>query len=303
MKQKVLSVLLALALLLGLTACGSSTAVRDTASSVILRENYSEAVAEEAGGVMGSSGESSSTTLPENRKWIITVYLTAEAEDLDAALAAIDQQITDMAGYVQDQSVYNGSAYSGSRYRSADLTIRIPAEDVDTFTGAVSGIANVIRKEKNLEDITLQYVATESRVQALETEEARLLELLEQAETMADLLEIESRLTEVRYELGSVTSQMRVYNDQVEFATIYLSLSEVQEYTPVEEPTLWERIRDGFRNSLKGVKEGAVDLFVWVITMSPYLVVLAALIWLMRPLLKKLSIRRKAKKEKKGQQE
>lgn len=301
MKQKVLSVLLTLALLLGLTACGGSALARDTTSSVV--GNYYEAAAEEAGGVMGSSGESSSTALPENRKWIITVYLTAEAEDLDSALAAIDQQITDMAGYVQEQSVYNGSAYSGSRYRNADLTIRIPAEDVDAFTGAVSGIANVIRREKDLEDITLQYVATESRVQALETEEARLLELLEQAETMADLLEIESRLTEVRYELESVTSQMRIYNDQVEFATIHLSLSEVQEYTPVEEPTLWERIRDGFLNSLKGVKEGAVDLFVWVITMSPYLVVLTALIWLIRPLLKKLSIRRKAKKEKKGQQE
>lgn len=294
MKQKVLSVLLTLALLLGLAACGSSTVARDTASV----ESYNEAAVMEAGGsVMESSVESSTTALPENRKWIITVYLSAETEDLDATLSALEEAITELDGYVEDQSIYNGSAYSSRRYRDADLTIRIPAEDVDGFTENVAGMANVIRREKNLEDITLQYVATESRMTALETEEARLLELLEQAETMADLLEIEERLTDVRYELESVTSQLRLYNNQVEYATIYLSLSEVQEYTPVAEPTFWERIRDGFRDSLKGLRDGAVELVVWVITMSPYLVVLAVVVLLLRPVLRKIRNGKKRKQE------
>lgn len=296
MKQKVLSVLLTLALLLGLTACGSSTSETAAANSMVMRESYDEA-AEEAGAVMEAGNGSDATVLPENRKWIITVHLSAETEDLDATLSALEEAITELDGYVEDQSIYNGSAYSSRRYRDADLTIRIPAEDVDGFTENVAGMANVIRREKNLEDITLQYVATESRMTALETEEARLLELLEQAETMADLLEIEERLTDVRYELESVTSQLRLYNNQVEYATIYLSLSEVQEYTPVAEPTLWERIRDGFRDSLKGLKDGAVDLLVWVITMSPYLVVLAMLILLLRPVLRKIRNRKKRKQE------
>lgn len=295
MKRKLLSILLTLALLLGLSACGASTG--ETASAVTLRSSYDAAEAAEAEGTMGSGGETGSTALPENRKWIITVYLDAETEDLDAALEAMDEKITAIDGYVEDQSIYNGSAYSSRRYRSAELTIRIPAEDVNAFTGELSGIANVVRKEKNLEDITLQYVATESRMTALETEEARLLELLEQSENMSDLLEIEARLTDVRYELESVTSQMRLYNNQVEYATLYLSLSEVQEYTPVEEPTLWERIRDGFLDSLKGLKDGTVDLLVWVITMSPYLVVLAVVILVLRPLLRKIPIGKKRKQK------
>lgn len=297
MKQKVLSVLLTLALLLGLAACGASTSETAAANSMVMRESYDEVAAEEAGAVMGAGNGSDATALPENRKWIITVYLNAETEDLDATLSALEEAITELDGYVEDQSIYNGSAYSSRRYRDADLTIRIPAEDVDGFTENVAGMANVIRREKNLEDITLQYVATESRMTALETEEARLLELLEQAETMADLLEIEERLTDVRYELESVTSQLRLYNNQVEYATIYLSLSEVQEYTPVAEPTLWERIRDGFVDSLKGLKDSAVELLVWVITMSPYLVVLAVVILVLRPLLRKIRIGKKRKQK------
>ncbi len=295
MKQKLLSLLLTLALLLSLAACGASTSETASANVMAMRESYDEAAPAEAGGVMDAGSGADATILPENRKWIITVYLDAETEDLEAALEALDEKITAMDGYVEDQSIYNGSAYSSRRYRNASLTIRIPAEDVEDFATDVAGIANVVSREKNLEDITLSYVATESRMTALETEEARLLELLEQAENMSDLLEIEARLTEVRYELESVTSQMRLYNNQVEYATIYLSLSEVQEYTPVEEPTLWERIRDGFLNSLKGLKDGAVELVVWVIVMSPYLVILAVVVVILRPLLRKVHFRKKKK--------
>lgn len=295
MKRKISSILLTLALLLGLTACGASTSETASANVMAMRESYDEAAVEEAGAVMDAGSGSDATVLPENRKWIITVYLDAETEDLEASLSAIEEKISALDGYVEDQSIYNGSAYSSRRYRNANLTIRIPAEDVDAFATDVAGIANVVSREKNLEDITLSYVATENRMTALETEETRLLELLEQAENMSDLLEIEARLTEVRYELESVTSQMRLYNNQVEYATIYLSLSEVQEYTPVEEPTLWERIRDGFLNSLKGLKDGAVELVVWVIVMSPYLVILAVVVVILRPLLRKVRIRRKKK--------
>lgn len=295
MKRKVLSLLLTLALLLGLTACGASTSETASANVMAMRESYDEAAPAEAGGVMDAGSGADATILPENRKWIITVYLDAETEDLEASLSAIEEKIGALDGYVEDQSIYNGSAYSSRRYRNASLTIRIPAEDVEDFATDVAGIANVVSREKNLEDITLSYVATESRMTALETEEARLLELLEQAENMSDLLEIEARLTEVRYELESVTSQMRLYNNQVEYATIYLSLSEVQEYTPVEEPTLWERIRDGFLNSLKGLKDGAVDMLVWVIVMSPYLVILAVVVVILRPLLRKVHFRKKKK--------
>lgn len=295
MKHKLLSILLILALVLGLAACGGSSGETASANVMAMRESYDEAAPAEAGGVTDAGSGSDATVLPENRKWIITVYLDAETEDLEAALEAVDETITAMDGYVEDQSIYNGSAYSSRRYRNANLTIRIPAEKVDEFTTDVAGIANVVSREKNLEDITLSYVATESRMTALETEEARLLELLEQAENMSDLLEIEERLTDVRYELESVTSQMRLYNNQVEYATVYVDLSEVQEYTPVEEPTLWERIRDGFLDSLKGLKDGAVDLLVWVIVMSPYLVIAAVVIVLLRPLLRKVHLRKKKK--------
>ena len=244
----------------------------------------------------GLTGDTDSTVLPEGRKWIITVNMSAETEDLDALMEALNGKISGLGGYVEDQDSYNGSMYSSRRYRSASLTVRIPAERVDEFTEEMSGIANVVSTNLSREDITLSYVATESRVKALRTEEARLLELMEQAETMADLLEIESRLTDVRYELENRASQLRLYDNQVDYATIYLSIDEVQEYTPVEEPTVWERISGGFVSSVKGVGNGLLDLLVWVLAKSPYLVILGGVTVGVVVLIKKRKARKAAKK-------
>lgn len=295
--KKFLSLLLCLALLgITLTACGGSSkteAAYDYAVEAPAAMEEAESVA--ANGLSGSTTDGSAA-LPEGRKWIITIDMNVETEDLDALMTALDEKISSLDGYVEDQEVYNGSSYSSRRYRNAHLTVRVPDEQVDQFTKEVEGIANVVSQNLSREDITLKYVSTSSRVTALETEEARLLELLEKAENMEDLLEIEARLTDVRYELENYASQLRLYDNQIDYATIYLYIEEVQKYTPVEEPTVWERITDGFSESLEGVADGAVDLLVWIITSSPYLVVLAV-IALIAVLLARRARKRSAKKK------
>ena len=285
------------ALLAGCGGAAKSTQAFDAAAPAEAANAYSDY--ESASGAdrgLSNGTTDGSIALPEGRKWIITVNMSAETEDLDALMEAMNGKISGLGGYVEDQDSYNGSMYSSRRYRSASLTVRIPAQRVDEFTEEMSGIANVVSTNLSREDITLNYVATESRVAALQTEEARLLELMEQAETMADLLEIESRLTDVRYELENRASQLRLYDNQVDYATIYLSIDEVQEYTPIEEPTVWERISGGFISSVKGVGNGLLDLLVWVLAKSPYLVILGGVTAGVVVLIKKRKARRAAKK-------
>ena len=303
-QTRLLALTLALLLALSLTACGAKsngTAAADAAPMAAgSGQNTMMAMAEDGTAreeALSTDTSADTAQLPESRKWIVTMYVTAETEDLDSMTASLNATISGLGGYVEDQSIYNGSAYSARRYRSASLTVRIPAEQADGFVQQVSGYANIVTQEKNLDDVTLQYVDTESRLAALETEEARLLELLAQAETMSDLLEIESRLTDVRYELESAASQLRLYDNQIDYATIYLTIEEVREYTPVEEPTLWERISGGFVDSLKGLGENILDLGVWIIVSSPYLVVYGLILAGILLLLRKLRRRRKNKKQ------
>ena len=303
--KKILSLLLCAVLLLCLAACGGSSVntAETMAAGAVMAEAAPMAPAMMADNAVSFKGaETQSPTLPEGRKWIITIDMNVETDDLDVLLADLDQTITGLGGYVENQSMHNGSTYSARRYRSASLTVRIPEEKADQFTGDLSGMANVVSRNLRREDITLQYVATSGRVTALETEEARLLELLAQAESMADLLEIEARLTDVRYELENYASQLRLFDNQIDYATIYLYIDEVQEYTPVEEPTFLERIKTTFADALEGLGDGVVNITVFLIGNSPYLLVFGILIFVVIKVAKKPVKIRISKKKKNEEQ-
>ena len=301
--KKLFSLLLCLTLLCSLTACGanSSATVKTEAmySAAPMAPMEEPAAMDMAAGAANSLADKGTTSLPEGRKWIVTINLDVETEDLDSLLQQLDTEISALKGYVEDQNIHNGSNYASRRYRSANLTVRIPADQADQFTGSVSGMANVTSQNLNREDITLRYVATASRITALETEEARLLELLAEAENMADLLEIEARLTDVRYELEQHASQLRLYDNQIDYATVYLYISEVQEYTPVEEPTFFERIRTTFSDALEGIGNGIVDCTVFLIGNSPYLLVFGLLAFVIFRLAKRCGKTFKFRKRKK----
>lgn len=268
--KKILAILLAISLLLA--GCGATSKAAMDSNGYVSAETAAQ-------GSYDLGDTDTAAQLPQGRKFIITMDLDAEAEDLNGALAAISEKLTALDGYMESQNIYNGSAYSGRRYRHANLTLRVPAERLDEFTAAVDAISNVVSSSRDTDDVTLQYVDTESRVKALETERDRLLELMEQAETMSDLLEIESRLTDVRGELEQYASRLKVLDNQIDYATVNLSLSEVTEYTPVAEKTRLEKIRDGFVDSVKGVWTLILDCISFVLMNIPYILVFGLILW------------------------
>lgn len=267
--RKVLSLILAALLVAGLLAgCG---AANTDAGAKDFIENDSKYDNE-----LSTSESIAGSQLPENQKLIRKVWLEAETEAMDALLADVEARVAELGGYIEARRVYNGSAYSTARrYRYADLTVRIPAQKLDTFVDRISEVSNITSANETTENVTLSYVATQSRLTALQAEEARLLELMAIAENLDDLLLIEQRLTDVRTELEAVTSQLRLYDNQIDYGTVYLSVEEVTEYTvEADTQTVWDRISGGFVSSLKNVGNGATELFIFLIVSLPYLLIL-----------------------------
>ena len=296
MKKQILAIMMCLVLVLSLVGCGAA------ASDSMVSNGYAPESAlgdyeyfaddsmnrleegklnlkEETGSLTDNSASKEEPSLPADRKLIQKVNMSVETENLDIVLGHIDNRVQELNGYIEASNIRNGSAYSGSRYRRAEMTIRIPAENLTQFVDHMGEVSNVVSSNKTVDDVTLSYVSIESRMKALQTEEARLLELLAKAETLKDLLTVESRLTDVRTELEQVTSSLRVMDNQVNYATVDLYIDEVTEYTPVEEPeTVWQRISEGFVKSLKGVGNFFEELLVFLIVGSPYFVLVAILL-------------------------
>lgn len=304
-----ISVTMAAVMLLGLTACGnalkdsglmemtgvpmavsngSASASYDTASAAGAYDEYytAEAATENGfGAVSDSVGMSGGGSAVDNsayfdsRKLIRTVDLEVETKEFDSMLAAVEEQVNLLGGYIENMNTYNGSRYSyGGGNRNSSLTARIPKDKLNEFLYIVSESGNIIRRSENVQDVTLTYVDLESRKESLETEQERLQELLSRAESMEDILIIEDRMSTVRYQLESMGSQLRTYDNQVEFSTVYMDIREVRELTPVEEESAWDRMAGGFMDSVENVKDGFVNFCVWIVVHVPYLLIWAAVI-------------------------
>ena len=212
-----------------------------------------------------------------SRKLIRDVTMEVETRNFDGLLERISERVEELGGYVESSSVSGRSLNSdGTGGRDASVKARIPADRLDGFVETVEEEANVLNRQEQVTDITLQYSDVESRKKSLEIEQERLWELLEQAESVDAVVTLESRLSQVRYELESLTSQLRLYDNQVAYSTVDLYIWEVGELTPQEEEGIGARIQRGFSDSVKMLTEGGVDLMVWILSNSPVLLVLAA---------------------------
>lgn len=232
-----------------------------------------------------------------NRKLIKTVDMYVETENYDTLLGNLAKQVKELGGYIEYQYDYNGRIYSEyNDNRSANWEIRIPADRLDEFVNTIGEETNVINKTERITDVTLQYVDLESHKAALLTEQKRLLELVEKAESVEDIITIEQRLSEVRYELENMESQLRLLDNKIDYSTISLNIQEVKRVVRIEENSVWDRIRNGFTQTIYNLADNSVNIFVWVIVNLPYLVIWAVVIIIIIAILKKIKKKKLAKK-------
>ena len=277
MKQLIALLLASLMLLSMLSGCSAAT--KDMAMDAEPMENgaladgiydYGYVSKDETADYETTTEETPAVT---ERKLIRKIYLNTETEDLDGLLAVIDAKVAALGGYMEQREVYTGSRYSSyTSSRNATLTVRIPKDKLDEFVAHIGNESNVISSNESTDDVTLTYVATQSRMTALQKEEARLLELIDKAANLTELLELEKRLTQVRTELESVTSQLLLYDNLVDYGTIDISIREVQQLTPVEEPGFWTRLTGGFMDSLRNLWSFLKEFAIFLVAALPYMI-------------------------------
>ena len=257
-----------------LTACAAEAPADKEAAHVVQYDRTESPMEDASTELKTDSAAGLTAPAQSDRKLIRTVSMDAETENYDTLITALEEKLTALGGYTESRQP--GTYGRTRRWRS--MTIRIPADNLSAFVTHVSKNANVLSTSEETKDVTLQYVDTESKITALETEQARLLELLAGAQNLSEILEIEARLSDVTYELERYASQKRSYDNQITYATVRLTVEVVEVLTPVEEPSVFDRIRTGFTSSLHGVSDGLVNLFVLLVAGSPYLLVYGAVI-------------------------
>lgn len=252
----------------------------------------------------GSTTSGSADTPAENpEKIIYSGDATVETTEFDKSIAALEAMIEREGGFIESSSVNGSNYYDSSRgyasKRSASYTLRIPSAKFNALMSSLSDIGNVPYTHTYTENVTAQYYDTQARLNALQAQETRLIEMLKLAETVEDIITIEDKLSDVRYRIDSLQSSLNNWDRKVAYSTLNVTVKEVKVYTPetVTKLSYGQELWRTFTDALANTGEFFKNLLLFLVSAIPTLVILAVLYFVLRPLFKKLGAKLRARRE------
>lgn len=240
--KKIIALLLGTLLLFSLAACSAAPA-RESSSAASAApmapapdENMSEGsydkdtttgeiTAEDAGGL----GSLPDTEVPDTgRKLTQTISFDINTKQYDADYAKISELLTAADGFVSSEQTSAHSSETGKNYgRNSYLSLRVPVNNLSAFLDGVSGVGEIISKQKSTEDLTAQYYDTDARIEMLEMRKERLMGYLASATKAEDIVAFEQDLSNVLYELDQLQGNKRHMDQLVDYATVDVTLTEL----------------------------------------------------------------------------
>ena len=207
----------------------------------------------------------------DNAKIIYTTCLSIETKDYDWAYQQLNDTLSSVDGYLESSNEYTDSTDST---RTLSLTLRVPESSYDAFVDAAEQTGSVTSKSESAEDVTTQYMDIEARLDNLTAQRTRLQELQASADNLTDLLQIESSLSDVQYQIESYQSQLNWYSQQVSYCTVNITLDEVETLTTGT--SFAARLADAAKNGWSNFTAGAQAVVVFLMGAWPAIVIGAA---------------------------
>ena len=232
-----------------------------------------------------------------SEKKIRTVNLSLECKSMEGAEKELKDKVKAQGGYIESEDYSAISQWNDTK--RMNFTIRLPKENVDSFLDFLNGEGRILSKSENLQDVRLQYRDAKNHIKALETEQERILALMEKAETVDQLIALENRLTDIRYQLDSYNSEILDYDNKVDFSTIYLELQESIDgkINQSGNYSFFDRVRDGFFRNLFEIRLFFEDTALFVLVFIPQILLVLLIILLIVFANKKLLNRKKKGKQ------
>ena len=286
MKRRICSLALTMLLLLTLLGgCGSTETAAAEAPMRMDTAMPAETAADAGGGLYATAGTSPA---PQNRaetaKRIYTATLELETTDFDAASEKLTALVERSGGWFASSSVNN----RGSGYRYGGYVVRVPAAQFAAFCAQVGELCHLTYSDSSTEDVSEYYYDTAGRLKTQQTKLERLQDLLAKAETMEDIITVESAISDTESAIEALSGELQHYDALVDYSTVSINLSEVYKLSNVEEPAtgFGSRIGAAFVSGWQGFVDGLESLAValaygwmWVLALA---VVAAAAVQLLR---------------------
>lgn len=240
----------------------------------------------EAMRAMGAAPFPEAIAAPAVERLVIqTVNMRLVVSNVEKKMDEVARLATEMGGYVVSSNIYKVTTPAGQEAPQANITIRVPAGQLDEAIGRIQeGVVEVRDESRQGQDVTREYVDLKARLRNLEAAEKQLVEIMQKAEKTEDVMNVFNQLVAIREQIEQVKGQIQYYEESAALSAISIELIAEETVKPLEIGG-WKPkgvARDALQNLiyfLQGFVNFLIRFFLyylWVI-----LLVVALPIWLL----------------------
>lgn len=290
-----------------LTGCGAASG-SSTYDNMSTGYEAEEAVADYGAYDEGYSydGEEPESESKYADKLVYTCNINIETLNYDDSVKNIKEKIKDAGGFIASENEYDNeygwyyTDHVDSHDRNITITARIPSDKYESFLASLEGDGKITSRSSSVDNISRQYYDTEAVIKSLKIQETRLMEMMDAAETIEDMITVEGRLTEVQTQLNQYNTSLALMQTDVDYSTVYISLSEVYEYTPnMNTNTFFDRLKNTLEEAVSDFGDILENLLFFVILLIPRLIIYVPVIILIVFVAKKIRKKYKERQRKK----
>ncbi len=224
----------------------------------------------------------------ENRrqqKLIRTLNISISTKSFYEDLKKVQESLSKSDGYQE----YINIGENGDGKLSASITMRVPESGLDAFVASLDAVGRTVSKTESVQDVSESYYDAEARLKTQEDKMRRLSEMMEKAESVDELIQIESAIADTQYEIDSLNSTIKRFDSDISYSTVNLSLMEElkKDTAGDREASFSERMSGAFSNGLSEAKRFLIDMLVFIGGYFPLIVIIIAIIIIVNAINKK----------------
>lgn len=226
------------------------------------------------------SESDNSINIPQ--KIIKNAFLRFETNDLESTFNQIQTAIEANKGTVQNDTEGKGH---NTIYRN--ISIRVPSQNFDTFIQSISkGVSYFDEKNISSQNVTEEFIDINSRLNTKRKLEARYLEILQRANKISEILEIEKQISTIREEIEAKEGRLKYLENRVSESTVtiefYKTIAQKENIKVSYGSKIWTAIKSGFFS--------LSEFLISIISIWPFIIVFCVLAYFIRKRFKRKKI-------------
>lgn len=272
-----LSLLLMILLTLFLISCSSDdeAAYSEDGEGVTYDRAEGAGPSESFSDEAGSEELAPTTNTVSGDKIIYRQNLIMETDNLEQTISKMEDDLDRYGGNIHRYQVTSEKEEAPR----GEFTLRVPSESLKDFVDSIRDYGVFTQEVLESDDVSETYYDLEANLRNQTIQERRLLELLEEAEDLSDVLTLESELSRIRREIERLQGYLNRLDDQVQFSTIYLSIQEV-EGNALENGNFGDRFSENFKASFQKLQDVFESILLWIAAYFPFILLIGILLGL-----------------------